>query len=64
MKLYVYEDFSKDEEMFDVINYWGKSKYCVDWNKLVADEIKMKQVVLLLRICLLKAKGVFAFERW
>ena len=32
----VYEDFSKDKEMFDFNNYSGKSKYYEDSNNLVA----------------------------
>ena len=36
----VYEDFSKDKEMFNVSNYSAKSKYFHDWNKLVARIIK------------------------
>ena len=31
----VYEDFSKDKEMFDFSNYAAKSKYYNDSNKLV-----------------------------
>ena len=36
----VYEDFSKDKEIFDFSNYAAKSKYYVDSNKLVAGYIK------------------------
>ena len=36
----VYEDFSKDKEMFDFSNYSVKSKYYDDSNKLVADRMK------------------------
>ena len=36
----VYEDLSKDKEMFDFSNYFAKSKYYDDSNKLVVDEMK------------------------
>ena len=32
----VFEDFSKDKEIFDFSNYSAKSKYYDDSNKLVA----------------------------
>ena len=35
----VYEDFSKNKEMFDFINYSAESKYD-DWNKLVVGKMK------------------------
>ena len=36
----VYEDFSKDKEMFDFSNYSYKSKYDDDLNKLVVGKMK------------------------
>ena len=36
----VYEDFSKDKEMFDFSNYSAKSKYYDDSNRLVVGKIK------------------------
>ena len=36
----VYEDVSKDKEMFDFSNYSPKSKYFDDSNKLVAGKMK------------------------
>ena len=36
----VYEDFSKDEEMFDFSNYSFKTKYYDDSNKLVVGKMK------------------------
>ena len=36
----VFEDFSKDKEIFDFSNYSAKSKYYDDSNKLVADKMK------------------------
>ena len=36
----VYEDFSRDKGMFDFSNYWTKSKYCDDSNKLVIGKMK------------------------
>ena len=36
----VYEDFSKDKEMFDLSNYSIKSKYYSDSNKLVVGKMK------------------------
>ena len=36
----VYEDFSKDKEMFDFSNYSAKSKYYVDLNKLVVGNME------------------------
>ena len=45
----LYEDFSKDKEMFDFGNYSAKSKYYNDSNKSVVGKMKMKQLVLLLK---------------
>ena len=36
----VYEDFSRDKGMFDFSNYWTKSNYCDDSNKLVIGKMK------------------------
>ena len=36
----VFEDFSKDKEIFDFSNYSAKSKYYDDSNKLVIDKMK------------------------
>ena len=36
----VFEDFSKDKEIFDFSNYSAKSKYYDDSNKLVVDKMK------------------------
>ena len=36
----VYEDFSRDKEMFDFSNYSSKSKYYDDSNKLVSGKMK------------------------
>ena len=36
----VYEDFSKDKEMFDFSNYSAKSKYYDDSNKLIVSRMK------------------------
>ena len=36
----VFEDFSKDKEIFDFNNYSAKSKYYDDSNKLVVDKMK------------------------
>ena len=36
----VYEDFSKDKEMFDFNNYLAKSKYYNGINKLVVGKTK------------------------
>ena len=45
----VYEDFSKDKEMFDFSNYSAKSKYYDDSNKLVVCKMKYKKAVLPLK---------------
>ena len=45
----VYEDFSKDKEMFDFNNYSAKSKYYDDSNKLVVCKMKYKKAVLPLK---------------
>ena len=42
----VYEDFSKDKEMFDFSNYSAKSKYYDDSNVLVAGKMKDEKVGL------------------
>ena len=44
----VYEDFSKDKEMFDFSNYSHDSKYCNDSNKLVVGKMKDQTRVNLL----------------
>ena len=36
----IYDDFSKDIEMFDFSNYSAKSKYYDDSNKLVVGKMK------------------------
>ena len=36
----VFEDFSKDKEIFDFSNYSAKSKYYDDSNILVIDKMK------------------------
>ena len=36
----VFEDFSKDKEIFDFSNYSAKSKYYDDSNKLVVDKME------------------------
>ena len=36
----IYEDFSNNKKMFDFSNYWAKSKYCDDSNKLVIGKMK------------------------
>ena len=36
----VYEDFSKDKEMFDLSNHSADSKYHDDSNKLMTDKMK------------------------
>ena len=38
----VYEDFSKDKEMFDFSNYFTKSKHYNDSNKLAVGKVKGK----------------------
>ena len=45
----VYEDFSKDKEMFDFNNYSAKSKYYDDSNKLVVCKMKYEKAVLPLK---------------
>ena len=40
MNLHVYQDFSKDKEVFDFSNYSAKSKYYYDLNKLVVGKMK------------------------
>ena len=41
----VYEDFSKDKEMFDLSNYQVKSKYYDNSNKLVVGKMKYEMGV-------------------
>ena len=48
----VYEDLSKDKEMFDFIHYSAESKYYNDSHKLFAGKIKYETVVLLLKTLL------------
>ena len=38
----LYEDFSKDKEMFNLSNYSAKSKYYDNSNKLVVGKMKDK----------------------
>ena len=40
MNLHVYQDFSKDKEVFDFSNYSAKLKYYYDLNKLVVGKMK------------------------
>ena len=43
----VYEDFSKDKDMFDFSNFSAKSKHYNNWEKLVVGNMKWKRVLLL-----------------
>ena len=45
----VYEDLSKDKEMFDFNNYFAESKYYNDSHKLFVGKMKYETVVLLLK---------------
>ena len=45
----VYEDFSSNKEIFDFSNYFTKSKYHDDSNKLVIGIMKHEQLVLQLK---------------
>ena len=38
----VYEDFSSNKEIFDFSNYWTKSKYHDNSNKLIIGKLKDK----------------------
>ena len=62
----VYEDFSKDKEMFDFSSYSAKSKCCDDSNKLVDGKIKDESggVTIKKFVGLLKSKDVSLFGRW
>ena len=42
----VYEDFSKDKEMFDFSNYSARSKYYDDANKLVVGKMKDETTIV------------------
>ena len=46
---YVYEDISKDKRVFDFSIYSPRSKYYDNLKKLVADKIKLEQLVSLLK---------------
>ena len=61
----VYEDFSKDKEMFDFSSYSAKSKYYDDSNKLVDGKIKDESggVTIKKFVGLLKSKDVSLFGR-
>ena len=45
----VYEAFSSNKEIFDFSNYFTKSKYLDDLNKLVIGKMKHEQLVLQLK---------------
>ena len=62
----VYEDFSKDKEMFDFSSYSANSKYYDDSNKLVDGKIKDESggVTIKKFVGLLKSKDVSLFGRW
>ena len=62
----VYEDFSKDKEMFDFSSYSAKSKYYDDSNKLVDGKIKDESGGVTIKefVGLLKSKDVSLFGRW
>ena len=49
--------------MFDFSNCSTGSKYYDYSNNLVAGKMKMKQLVLLLKNCQIKAKDVFLIDR-
>ena len=57
----VYEDFSRDKGMFDFSNYWTKSKYCDDSNKLVIGKMKDENSGVAIEEFV--AKDVFIFRR-
>ena len=56
----VYEDFSKDKEMFDFSNYSAKSKQCDDSSKLVFGKMKDETA----GVVGLKPKLFSFFGRW
>ena len=62
----VYEDFSKDKEMFDFSSYSANSKYYDDSNKLVDGKIKDESGGVTIKefVGLLKSKDVSLFGRW
>ena len=45
----VYKDFSNDKEMFDFSKYFAELKYYDDSEKIVVGQMKMKQVMKLLK---------------
>ena len=45
----VYKDFSNDKEMFDFGKYFAELKYYDDSEKIVVGQMKMKQVMKLLK---------------
>ena len=62
---YVYEDFSKDNEMFDFSNYSTKSKYYDDSNKLVVGKMKCETTrVPIKEFVRLKPKMYFFLKRF
>ena len=61
----VYEDFSKDEEMFDFSNYSTKSKNYDESNKLVVSKMKDETAsVAIKEFVELKPKMYYFFARW
>ena len=56
----VYEDFSKDKEMFDFSNHSAKSRYCDDSSKLVFGKMKDETA----GVVGLKPKLFSFFGRW
>ena len=62
---YVYEDFSKDEEMFDFSNYSTKSKNYDESNKLVVSKMKDETAsVAIKEFVELKPTMYYFFARW
>ena len=59
---HVYENFSKDKEMFDFSNCSTKSKCCDDSNKLVAGKMK-NETAGGAKAFWIKAQDVFLFDR-
>ena len=59
----VYENLSKDKDMFDFSNYSTGSKYYDDSNKLVADKIKDETAGAALKNFQINAKDAFLYGR-
>ena len=60
----IFEDFSKDKEIFDFGNYSAKSKYYDDSNKLVVGNMKDEKARVAIKDSIGLKPKMHLFGRW